>query len=458
MGAPPVDMNKEDSRMNADSLNRRQFLKASGAVAAVAGTGIEGILAAGQAPAWAQGTTIHMLRWNDFVPASDTELKTKIVPEAEKALGAKITLETIGANDLQPRITAAIQSKAGPDIIMTQHNWQHLYEGEFGPADVTDVAEKIGKAQGAFYQQSRDVATSKGRFIAVPWSIVGLQVAYRKSLFIEIGYSKFPDTWETYREAGKKLKAKGYPIGQTMGHTFGDAPAFSYPYLWSWGGKEVEKDGKKVVLNSKETLESVKFMTAFWKDSHDEGGLAWDDSNNNRAFLAGTICATLNGASIYIESLRKPDQYKTAKGEQMKGDIGHASLPKGPAGQFAYHVPFSHMVMKYSKNQKPAKDLLAWLGQKENFDKWFVTQKGFSVGSTRDWEKHPLWNEDPVMEPFRQAARLGRAPGFAGQANAKAAEVQTKYILTDMYAKAIQGMAAEESVKWAHAELQKIYG
>jgi hypothetical protein len=39
---------------------------------------------------------------------------------------------------------------------------------------------------------------------------------------------------------------------------------------------------------------------AFWKDSCDEGGLAWDDSNNNRAFHAGEISATLNGASIYI--------------------------------------------------------------------------------------------------------------------------------------------------------------
>ena len=39
----------------------------------------------------------------------------------------------------------------------------------------------------------------------------------------------------------------------------------------------------------------------------------------------------------------------------------------------------------------------------------------------------------------------------------KAAEVQTKYIIVDMYAKAIQGMAAEDSVKWAHDELVKVY-
>ena len=34
---------------------------------------------------------------------------------------------------------------------------------------------------------------------------------------------------EKYREVGKKLKAAGRPIGQTLGHTFGDAPTFNTP-------------------------------------------------------------------------------------------------------------------------------------------------------------------------------------------------------------------------------------
>jgi len=55
------------------------------------------------------------------------------------------------------------------------------------------------------------------------------------------------------------------------------------------------------------------------------------------------------------------------------------------------------------------------------------------------------------------AAKLGQAPGFAGQPNVKAAEALSKYIVTDMYAKAVQGMPAEEAVKWAEGELKKIY-
>ena len=49
-------------------------------------------------------------------------------------------------------------------------------------------------------------------------------------------------------------------------------------------------------------------------ESYDEGGLAWDDTSNNRAFLSGSISATNNGASIYIEAKRKPDSYQTEKG------------------------------------------------------------------------------------------------------------------------------------------------
>ena len=428
-------------------FNRRKFLQYSGA-------GLAGILASHQAPVFAQAGTVHWLKWNDFVPASDELLRKTMLPEAMKALGVKINLETINGNDLQARITAAIQSGAGPDLIMAFNNHPHVYSS--GVADVADIAEAIGKAQGGYYRLCRANTTEGKKSLSVPWAIIGAEIAYRKSWFDEIGYSTFPQTWEQYHDAGKKLKAKGRPLGQTLGHTFGDAPTFSYPYLWSFGGKEVDEKGK-AVLQSRQTLDSVKFMQSFWKDSFDEGGLAWDDTNNSRAFLSGTISATLNGASIYIETLRKPDQYQTEKGAQMKSDIRHAQLPKGPAGQFAFHLFQSHMLMGYSKNQKAAKEFMKWIHTPANYEKWFVSQKGYSTPPTQTWEKHKMWDEDPVMAPFKLAGRVGLTPGYAGLPNRKAAEVLTKYIITDMYAKAVQGMTAEAAVSWAHEEVSKTY-
>ena len=437
-------------------VDRRTFLKVSGAVGvAAAAGGLEGILAAQRAPAYAQGTKLHWVRWVDFIPEADVELKRQM-PEASKALGAEVTLETINANDLQPRITAAIQSGSGADIFMFQYNWAHLYQNAV--VDVSDVANEVAKAQGGFYPVYTPSCRVGTRWLAVPHSIIGNAVAYRRSWLKEIGVTDFPKTWEDARKVFTEMKKKGKPYGQTLGHTFGDAPTFTYPMLWCYGGAETDPSGKKVVISTEGAVgSSVKFMQAFWKDACDEGGLAWDDTNNNRAFHAGEISATLNGASIYIVAKRKKDQIKDEKGEPMWQDIDHAPLPAGPAGPFLLFLTHSHAVMKYSKNQKLAKEFIRWYMDKKQYEPWFIAMSSYMIPPTRVWFEHAAWTKDPKLTPFRDTIKDARHLGYAGPPSAKASEALAKYLILDMFAKAIQGTPPEESLKWATAELKKIY-
>jgi len=444
----------KDASLTPSRVNRRTFIKTAGAAAVVAG-GIEGILASRRAPAFAQGTKLHWVRWVDFIPESDVELKRQM-PEASKALGAEVTLETINANDLQARITAAVQSGSGPDIFLMQYNWPQLYQNAL--VDISDVANEVSKAEGGFYEIYPPSCNVNGKWLAVPHSIIGNAVAYRKSWLKEAGASQYPKTWDEARKVFAVLKKKGKPYGQTLGHTFGDAPTFSYPMLWAFGGAETDKTGKKVVINTKGAVDSVKFMQAFWKECCDEGGLAWDDTNNNRAFHAGEISASLNGASIYIVAKRQKDKIKDDKGEPLWQDIDHAPLPAGPAGGYLLFLNHADSIMKYSKNQKLAKDFIRWIHKKENYEKWFQTQEGYSVGATKAWENNLMWGKlDEPLKMFRTAARNTRLFGYAGPSTAKSTEAFTKYIITDMYAKGVQGMNAEDAVKWAEAELKKIY-
>src|SRR5258705_12044786 len=114
--------------MPMSRIDRRRFVQLSGAGALTAGSGgLAGILASGRAPAYAQGTTVHWLRWSDFVPASDQLLRQKIVPQCQTDLGIKLNYEAVNANDIQARITSAVQSGSGPDIIMVVNNWPRLY-------------------------------------------------------------------------------------------------------------------------------------------------------------------------------------------------------------------------------------------------------------------------------------------------------------------------------------------
>ena len=237
-------------------FRRRRMLKLSGATALAAGGGLAGILASRRAPAYAQGTALHWLKFVDFVPVSDQLLKGRLRDECQKALGISLTIETINGDGVQARITSAIQSKTGPDIMMAVSNWAQLYAETL--VDVSDIAEEVGRAHGGYYDTAHAVANNGKKWIAMPFTILGVLFVNRTTWFAEEGITpdKLPKTWEDYRAVGKKLKAKGRPLGQTLAHAFGDGPAFWYPYLWSWGGKEVEADGKTVVLNSKATIES----------------------------------------------------------------------------------------------------------------------------------------------------------------------------------------------------------
>ena len=91
---------------------------------------------------------------------------------------------------------------------------------------------------------------------------------YRKDLWDEIGMK--PDTWEDIRIGGAKLKAKGHPVGIALGAQRRPEPDLAR-HAVGYGASEFDESGKHVTLNSKETLEAVKFVRALYKEAMDAG-------------------------------------------------------------------------------------------------------------------------------------------------------------------------------------------
>ena len=145
--------------MTMARISRRRFLKlsGSGAVATKIG-GIGAILSLKRTPAYVQGTTVHWLRWNDFVSASDEVLRKVIAPECEKALGIELNIEMINGNDIQARTTSAIQSGTGPDVICALNNWAQLY-----PESVQKLYKCNELASGSFIALGQYAAWRKHR-------------------------------------------------------------------------------------------------------------------------------------------------------------------------------------------------------------------------------------------------------------------------------------------------------
>jgi multiple sugar transport system substrate-binding protein len=387
------------------------------------------------------------VQWQSFIPDADPFFKKQIEDDFMKQTGAKVTIEFINANDLQPKVAASIQSGSGPDIFQLQYNQAHIYRDAL--VDVSDVAEEVKRNTGDYFPAVEAATKVDGKYLAVPHDFVGNAVHWRKSWFKEAGTETFPKTFAELFTVGKKLKENGHPIGQALGHSFGDPPTWSYPLMWAYGGQEVDASGK-VAINSPETIAAVKAMKDAWKDAFDETGLAWDDTSNNRAFLGGTISATLNGASAWWVARKDKSPFFD--------DIALDLIPAGPKGQFLWVLSNNYAVMKYSKQAEAAKAFIRWSMQDSVWMPWFELCASYYSGVGQKQDDNPLWDKfPPVTKVFKGAGKLSRAPGFPGPFNQKAGLAQSKYIIVDMFAKAVQGDSPEAAVAWAENELKQIY-
>jgi multiple sugar transport system substrate-binding protein len=448
-------------REGAPRLSRRALLKTVGAGAlglTALGT-VPGLWRWGvAAPVQLKGTSLSILQATYFIPAAQ-DLYKKQAQDWGQTTGVTVNTDFLNWPDLQPKISAAIQA-GGYDIVELWPGWNYLYADNL--VDMTDMAEAVAKRDGGYEAFSATDARVGGRYLGVPHGQSNDALNYRISWLREVGVTvpdpaeqartgKFLDwTWDEFFAIGKKLKAKGHPLGQAFGHSQGDPPSFAYPYMWSNGAMEVEKDGKTVAFNKPQFVDAMKRLIQGYKDAFDETGPSWDDSSNNKAFLAGQLSATLNGSSIYAAALKDyPDIAK---------DMNHTLIPKGPAGRFALLGTRTFAILKNSKNVAGAKEFLAWWFEEKQYGDWLHIQAGYQLPSTRKWAKDPMWGKDPVMYAFSQEAKYGRDQGWAGPPNAKSGLAFSKYIIVDTYAKAVQSGDAAGSIKWGADQLQTIYG
>mgnify|MGYP000521884898 CR=1 FL=1 len=206
----------------------------------------------------------------------------------------------------------------------------------------------------------------------------------------------------------------------------------------------------RVTINSPETEQALVAFKAWFEAASDPECLSWDDSSNNRAFLAEQVWATLNGASIYVAALK--DRPELAQ------DIQHALLPRGPKGQFILAYPIAFAIPSYVKDPTPAKELLSYLLDPKVYGEFMKQGKGYTQAPYKKGEDE-LWpSTDPKFDPYKQIGNLSRWYGYPAPPSPQAAESGSKYIVVDMFAKVAQGESPQSAMQWAEAELKKIFG
>lgn len=414
-----------------------------------------------KAATFIQERSINVLAGTYFVPSAQ-EFFDQQTQEWGTQAGVSVSTDYINWPDIQARIAASVEGGSGPDVIEMRETWPYLYYENMVPVD--DIAVPLGEALGGYYPWVTQTSQVDGTWYSVPVGASSTAFAYRISHLEQAGLAdpknNFPQTWEELFTLGASLKEMGKPLGQALGHSTGDPPAFAYAYMWAYGAMEVEEDGTTVAFNQPQFVEGMERFLQAWTEAYDETGLSWDDSANNRAFLSDQISSTINGSSIYLAAQEAAAGASEADYEVVvdPADIWHSVLPAGPAGQFNQLGSWSYAAMNYSDNQDAAKEFIAWWTSQEHFQPWLEAQQGYIIPMAPGYAELPVFTEDPALAPYPRVSEFARARGFAGPSNQKAAEASSRYIVVDTFAQAVQSGDAAGSIERGAQQLERIYG
>lgn len=428
------------------SVSRRRFL--------VTSVGLVPLLAAPR-PAPAQGalegTKLTILASDWYVPENNKQLDD-LAAQLGKDTGMEVRVERFTTEQHVAKTAAVVGAGSGADLALARDFDSYLYASKC--VDLTDLAEEIGKTYGGWYDVARQACVVNGRWRGLYIGHAPAAWNYRTDMFKAAGVERFPDTFDELLAAAKKLHAKGTPIGMTLGHASGDGRSTNFPVLWAFGGKEFEKDGKTVALNSPETLEAVEWYAETYEYMI-PGVTAWLDPDNNQAFLAGKVSATVNVNTIYLAA-RTAAPTDPAK-KTLIDNMDHANWPAGPAGRVATYNANVWIAFAHSKNREGQLAFLRAWYDKSFLPNWTKTGQSYFIPAFRGLETMDVWPDDPKLRIFRELNKLNRLPGWEGPPTPAVAEAVNKHVIVDMFAKACTGqLEPKDAIAWAEKEYQQI--
>jgi multiple sugar transport system substrate-binding protein len=429
------------------SCDRRTFLRTS----LTASAGLAGILLTKTPPLYAQERELKLLTWSHFVPSSDEELQRQL-EEFGKQAGIKVRMDRVAHLQLPAVLASEVQGQKGHDITIAGGGNPYLYAEHL--VNLDDLHDKIGRSAGGW--TNLEVGQGpEGHYRAIPWYFISFPIAIRTDLVADLG-EDLPDTWEDVHRIGKKLKAKGHPLGIQLSHA-ADSNNILRGIIWSWGGKLVEADGKTVAVNSKETVEAFKFVKALYQDAMEEEVLAWDDRNNNVCLDSGKCSMILNPISAY-NSARKDNALIPGTKRPIHEVINHILPPKGPAGR---HMSAAHNavgIWKFSSMQEAAKQFLDFHFQKAQQEKFLTASQGYNQPMLRAFAIHPIYASNPKFYFAPYIGWYTHAPGWPGAPTAAMQAVWDQFIIPDAAAACATGRTdAEEAVKKAEFQMKRLY-
>ena len=443
------------SDQSGRKISRRKFVKVTGTAVAAAG-----LTSAFLFPekALAQQKTLKIVQWSHFVPGYDKWFDGVFTKEWGAKHNTNVIVDHIAIGEINARAAAEVSAKKGHDLFMFLSP-PAAYEHQV--LDHRDVYEEVKTKHGSpidlAVKSTYNPKTKK--FFAFSDSYVPDPGNYRQDLWSQVGYPHGPDTWEQLLDGGRKIRKDpklGNPVGIGLSQEL-DTNMAMRALLWSFGGSVQDANGN-VALNSKHTLEAVKFMRELYRETETPEVFSWDPSSNNRGILAGKLSYVANAISV-TRSAEK-DNPEMSKQIQLRPAL------KGPVRRIASeHVMDCYVIWDFAENKEGAKQFLVDLIN--DFETAFKASEFYNFPCFPPTVPNikTLLANDPKAVPSDKYAILGDVLswatniGYPGYATAAIDEVFNTFVIPTMFAKAARDeMTPEAAVKAADQECRRIFG
>jgi multiple sugar transport system substrate-binding protein len=435
-------------KLDRRGLTRRDVMKTAAAAGTVATVGPFFHVNPARA-----AKSLRILQWSHFVPGYDKWFNNEYVKEWGSKNGTEVVVDNINLALIPSRAAAEVSAQKGHDLVMFLSP-PSVYEDQV--IDMKDVYAECEKRHGKpidlAVKSTYNPKTKK--YFAFSDSFVPDPVNYRTDLWGEIGMK--PDNWDDVRVGGKKIKDKTkIPVGVGLSAELDTAMAMR-AIMYSFGAHEQDEAGN-LTINSKATLEAIKFVKALFEEAMTPEVFAWDASSNNRQMLAGRSSLVLNAISV----TRTGENQKM----QIHEKIGLAKAAKGPVRRIGLeHVMDCYVIWKFAENKEGAQKFL--VDYIDNFKKGFQASEfyNFPCFARTVPDLKQLISNDPKAVPPNKYAVLedvldwATNVGYPGYSHAAIDESFGNWTLNTMFAKAATGAETpEDALKQTETAMKAIW-
>ncbi|BBK43033.1 ABC transporter substrate-binding protein [Allostella vacuolata] len=440
----------------ANIITRRDSLKIIGGAAAAATFASQAAAQIPRADVAApkmpieKGASLRILRPARFVEPDEVIFRANAAKFA-KEMGVEVRVDFVGWEDIRQQTAVSSNTGAGPDVVLGWAEDPHVYSEKV--LELSDIAEYLGKKYGgwSFLGEKYGKKVGSNNWIGIPFGGSTGPVVYRKSALKEAGFDKIPNDLGEFLKVCQAFKKINKPSGFALGNAVGDGNGFANWVVWSHGGFLVDEAGK-VAINSKETIESLKYLKELYQ-TFIPGTLSWGDVSNNRAYAAQELWLTANGVSMYFALKNDPATKAIAE------DTDHAPMPSGLVGKTPQSsLILNAMVFKHTKFPNASKAFLTYMMEAEQYDPWLTGCLGYWSHTLRAYGKSAVWDSDPKLEVYRNGTENQFWSGYKGPISHAAGTVAAEYIMVQMCAAVAAGQSTpEEAAREAERRSRRYY-